>query len=76
MTSKQLTNVLIKMLGLSLCVHAIPSLVNAFLTPLIQSGIGSHSFYWAGSVVSFGIGIYLIVKSRTVAEWLFKGEEE
>jgi len=36
-------------------------------------------FYWLyplSSVVTVAIGVYLIVKSRDVAEYLFKGDEE
>jgi len=58
---KQLANVLIRILGLSVCVHTIPSLVSA------------HA---VAAAVHVAIGIALIAKSQTVAEFLFKTEEE
>jgi hypothetical protein len=43
-------------------------------------GFGSHrGYYWLyplSSVVLLAIGIYLIVKSRDVAAFLFKDEDE
>ena len=82
MKTKQLANILIKILGLSVLVHGIPSIVSGLL-PMLQA-IGSNgnyhsNYYWVyplSSVISVVIGIYLIVKSRDVTAFLFKDEDE
>ena len=84
MKSKQLANVLIKILGLSVLVEGIPSILNGLFSLLQLRGAGSQIgnmgyFFWLyplSSVVTAVIGVYLIVKSREVAEYLFKGDEE
>jgi len=92
MKPKQLANVLIKILGLSLCAHGIPALVGVIiggLYLLIQamhdgsansvnhySYVGYSMFYWLSPVVEFAIGIYLVVRSRQLVEKLFKDEAE
>ena len=83
MKTKQLANILIKILGLSVIVHGIPSIITGFL-PMLQaigrsSSGGFGGFYWLypfSSVILVVIGIYLIVKSRDVAAFLFKDEDE
>ena len=77
MKTKQLANVLIKILGLSVCVHAVPNLFFGFFS-LVRATGGSESnwFYLLPSLLLVVIGIYLIVRSRNVAACLFKGEEE
>jgi uncharacterized membrane protein HdeD (DUF308 family) len=82
MKTKQLANILIKILGLSVLAHGIPSILNG-LSTMFQA-FGSHGNYYSNyfwvyplsSVVSVVIGIYLIVKSRDVAAFLFKDEDE
>lgn len=82
MKSKQLANVLIKILGLSVCIHAIPGFVSGFLRGLFSysersSGVYSHEWVYAvGSAVYMVAGIILVVQSRCVAEFLFKNEAE
>jgi len=92
MKPKQLANVLIKILGLSLCAHGIPALVGigiGGISLLIQamhdgsannvnhySYLGYSLFYWLSPVVEFAIGIYLIARSRQLVEKLFKDEAE
>lgn len=80
MKSKQLANVLIKILGLSVCVHAVPNLIDGLfnLTRARAGGVlpDMFWFYPVPSVVLLAIGIYLIVRSWNVAECLFKGEDE
>ena len=83
MKSKQLANVLIKILGLSVIVQSIPAiirgLVNAIHAGMRAREVGMPPDYWfypASSVVLAAIGIYLMLKSRDVAECLFKGEDE
>ena len=81
MKPKQLANVLIKILGLSLCAQSI--------TPAIVSVVSLWKLSGAGYALGkdilpmlfmgfmpIGIGIYLILQSRPLAEKLFKGEEE
>ena len=82
MKTKQLANILIKILGLSVLVHGIPSFLSGFL-PLFQA-IGSQGnsytiYFWIyplSSVVMIASGIFLVVKSRDVTAFLFNGEDE
>ncbi len=64
MKSKQLANVLIKVLGLYFCVSDIPGLI---------SGMGNYAL---GNAVQLVVGIYLIAKSRQLAEFWFKDNAE
>jgi hypothetical protein len=84
MKSKQLANVLIKILGLYVCLCAIPGLV---------AGIAA-GFAWAlgapkwndtiaymlpeavGAVVQLVVGLVLVTKSRNLAAFWFKNEDE
>jgi hypothetical protein len=88
MNQKQLANVLITILGLSICVHAIPAVIAAtiggveFLIQAMHDGHPNTSpMYWTYSmtyffqaVVEFVIGIYLIIRSRWLTNKLFKDE--
>jgi hypothetical protein len=88
MNQKQLANVLIKILGLSICVHGFPALVAAIISGmdfLIQAMRDGHQntfpIYWTFSlsysfqaVVEFVIGIYLILRSQWLTGKLFKEE--
>ena len=85
MNQKQLANVLIKVLGLSVCLYAIPRFVSEFLFGLLNilmSGGGESMEIIRvfaspiGAVVQAAIGIFLIVRSRWVADKLFKNESE
>lgn len=87
MKPKQLANVLIKILGLSICIHGIPSFVTGFLrgflSGLTSSGSartatssGSSSALVIGALVELALGIILIVKSRALTNLLLKGEDE
>jgi hypothetical protein len=86
MKSKNLANVLLKILGLYICLCAIPSFVIGFLYALLPP-LGPAAPRWEFSVVhalvpavsygiQAGIGILIIVKSRKIAEFWFKNEEE
>lgn len=84
MRSRQLANVLVKMLGLSVCLYAIPSCVSGILVAVTRpEAIGSSSAaavlhiiaYPIGAAVQFAIGIAIIIKSQTIAGWMFKGDE-
>jgi hydrogenase/urease accessory protein HupE len=91
MNSKQLANVLIKILGLSICIHGFPASIvaivsgGAALIHAMQNGhqAGAAIPYWAyslnylvQSVVEFAAGIFLIIRSRWVTDILFKDEAE
>lgn len=82
MKTKQLANILIKILGLSVIVHGIPSILTGLLTVLQAGGVGFGSrggYFWLyplSSVVLLAVGIYLILKSRDVAAFLFKDDDE
>ena len=67
MRSKQLANVLIKILGLSVLVHSIPGVLGVWYGSLFNS---------LQQVIMPVLGIWLIVKSRDIAEFLFKNEED
>jgi hypothetical protein len=83
MKPKQLANVLIKILGLSVIAHGIPSLVNG-LFALLQITTDNSMYarnYRFGQIVAFeliplAIGIGLILGSRWLVEILFKDEAE
>jgi hypothetical protein len=78
MKTKQLANILIKILGLSVVVHGIPGLITGLFNVVRARGIGSpgdYLFYPVSSVVLLALGIYLVVKSRCVTELLFKNED-
>ena len=83
MKTKQLANLLIKILGLSVVVHSIPTIVASLLSMLYAAGLGPGSqgmypyfLHFVPNLILFVIGIYLIVKSRDVAALLFKNEDE
>jgi hypothetical protein len=83
MKSKQLANVLIKIIGLYVCLCAIPGLVTGILALCLWiSGmpkLGEKTYYFSfaiGDTVEALVGIFLIVKSRTLAEYWFKDETE
>jgi len=79
MNTKQLAHVLTKILGLSVVVHAIPTLVTGIFNTARRSGFGPQNEYWfylVPPLILMVIGIYLIIKSRDVVECLFKGEAE
>lgn len=90
MKPKQLANVLVRVLGLSLCAHAVPGVIVAVVNgaaQLIQAmhdggGYGHNSnltltlAYWLSSFAEFAIGLFLIFRSRLAVEKLFKDERE
>jgi hypothetical protein len=90
MKPKQLANVLIKILGISVIVHAMPSFLTGLFAELLGffSGLASSATRSSGSysltfpfasglagIVSIAIAIVLIVKSRKIAEYLFSDDE-
>ncbi len=82
MKSKQLANVLIKVLGLSVCLHAIPGIITGifsvfFSGPFQGGGIFARILLTLMSIgLEAVVGVFLIINSRKVAEFLFKGEED
>jgi len=83
MKTKQLANVLIKLLGIYFCLEGIPSVISGVLMGLLglfSSGPAKYSTYeWTyaiGGGIQFVVGLFLVVKSRKIAEYLFKAEDE
>jgi hypothetical protein len=91
MKSKQLANVLIKIVGVSVFLHALPSFLSGFfglLGPFLgfassttRSGTPNYSLAYPiasslAGIISIVIAILVIIKSRRIAEFLFKDEEE
>ena len=82
MKSKQLGNVLIKLLGLSILIQGAPSLITGLCWKLIApsnapDSVGISS--WAYVITSFVqvfIGMFLISSSRGIADWLLRAEDE
>ena len=67
MKSKQLANVLIKIVGLSMVVHDIPGFLTVPYMTVPNFLI---------MAVSVALGIFLIVKSRDITAFLFKNEDD
>jgi uncharacterized membrane protein len=88
MKPKQLANVLIKILGLSMIAHGISGLINGVLGWLqftsdnhlpVFADPGRNSHYWMMvlyALFPLAIGLVLMVGSRWLAEKLFKDEVE
>jgi hypothetical protein len=85
MKSKQLANVLIKVIGLYVCLSSIPGCVSGVLIALTQLGSPKSDTadmamrmvaYSVGDVVQVVVGVILIIKSRELAEFWFKGDDE
>lgn len=91
MKPKQLANVLVKILGLSICVHGLPAFIVAAigaveaLTRVMQDGhptgtpFPSWTYsltYLIQSMIEFAAGIFLIIRSCWLTEKLFKDEAE
>jgi hypothetical protein len=85
MNSKQLANVLIKVLGLWSCLQGIPGFVSGALRGVVSALHGSEpsrganvSSYWTyavGCAVYLAVGIFLILRSRWIADRLLKDED-
>ena len=85
MKRRHLADVLLKILGLFLCLVNIPSFFVGIVFFFIPFFWGSTSTLFAYiSIYSYavsdgikaGLGIYLIVRSRKIAEFWFKNEDE
>lgn len=83
MKMKQLANVLIKILGLSVCLNAIPTFVAGVAIGLssfesTERGLWimrSSSSVFGGGIQAV-VGVLFVIKSRKIAELLFKDENE
>ena len=78
MKKKQLADVLIKVLGLSVVVHAIPQVLSGLITIMRvpRGASGDYWFYPVASVMTLVIGICLIFQSRAIVRYLFEGDDE
>ena len=80
MKTKQLANVLIKILGLSLCaqsvMHFVTGMFNILASSRVPYFVPSQWINFVSGAILVAIGISLIVKSRDVAGFLFKNEDE
>ncbi len=82
MKPKQLANVLIKILGLSMCAHSVSPILNALATTLTAAPSYGSSYrtgflyYFVAGLIPAAVGIFLILKSQLVTDNLFKDEAE
>jgi len=82
MKSKQLANVLIKMLGLSICLYAIPTCVAGIITAFSAASVtkSETAMFTIGDAIGTGVqalfGLVIIAKSRAIAGWMFKNDDE
>jgi hypothetical protein len=84
MKSKQLANVLINVLGFYICLLAIPSCVSGILYGFSSLGTKTDTTgmamrmgtYAIGAGVQAAVGVVIIIKSRKIAGFWFKAEDE
>jgi len=82
MKSKQLANVLFKVLGFSVCLYAIPSCVAGILLATEEKGALASELllrtfsYTIGYGVQAAVGIVIIAQSKKISGWLFKNDDE
>jgi hypothetical protein len=82
MKSRQLANVLIKMLGLSICIYAIPSCALGLFVMLSDKSASKDitvlgiSATAAEAVVQVIVGIVIISMSQKIAGLMFKSDDE
>ena len=85
MNSKQLANVLVKILGLSICAHGVVGLVSGILSSRVLSGfplVGVKMselatnvwIYITPTLISLAIGLYFLLSSRRIVDWLIKDQ--
>jgi hypothetical protein len=82
MKSKQLANVLIKIIGLYVCLCAIPGIISGILA-IFAFHIGGTNEKWfgyfsysIGNAMQVLVGVFIIIKSRKISEFWFKNEDE
>jgi hypothetical protein len=83
MKSRQLANVLFKVLGFWVCLEAIPSCVSGILIAIQAHMSSGESFemlritsYAMGAAIQLVIGIAIIAMSQKISGWLFKSDDE
>ena len=81
MKPSQLGSVLIKILGLWMCVQGIAPFVSGFVRGLLSIPEKGHSppgdwIYAVGSGVHLLVGVFFVVRGRQVARCLFKHDDE
>ena len=83
MKPKQLANVLIKMLGLSVCLYAIPSCVSGILFGLTSMSVSKTDVTFlrifssaVGAGVQAIIGVVIVCQSQKIAGMMFKSDDE
>jgi hypothetical protein len=82
MKSRQLANVLIKIVGFYICICAIPSCVSGIGMAIATKGITASDFVMRSFSFSIGygiqavVGIIIIAMSQKISGWMFKSDEE
>ena len=83
MTPKQLANVLLKVLGLYICLTALPGIIGGAMTAItlsVAGGPGERLInlwgYAIGYVVQGLVGTVLFIKSSALAEIWFKDKSD
>jgi hypothetical protein len=82
MKSRQLANVLIKIVGFYICICAIPSCVGGICLAIETKGFTTsdlimRTFSFAiGYGIQAVVGIIIIAMSRKISGWMFKSEDE
>jgi hypothetical protein len=83
MKSRQLANVLIKILGLSICLHAVPTFISGVVFALTAAGVSKSditAMRFFSSTVGAGVeavfGIIIIAVSQKIAGMMFKDSDE
>jgi hypothetical protein len=79
MKTKQLANILIKLLGLSVAIHSIPGISVGLSNMEASNTIRTAPGFWAypmSSLVMAVIGVCLMIQSRQVARLLFRSNDE
>jgi hypothetical protein len=81
MKSRELANVLIKMIGLLGCLYSIPNFIGSILFGLAARGLNEGVSNMRIFSSSIGIGLIavcsvsLIALSHRIAAWMFKNDE-
>jgi hypothetical protein len=91
MKSRQLANVLLKILGISVCLWGLPSFLGGILAwatsligppdpPEVHTALHATLVrvisYSIGYGVQAAVGFILIAKSQKIAGWMFKNDDE
>jgi hypothetical protein len=77
MQPKELANVLVKLLGLSLCLYSIPELVYGLIMAMMAGDQMRHVPLWTsvlGPSLRLALGIFVIAKNRALVGALFTEE--